>query len=116
MGGFSRDRNELLAAHPTVKPSAMIADAIRDCSKRGGIVLDGFAGSGTIFIAAEKTARRGYGIELDPRYADVCVKRWQKFTAKEAVLLKSGQTFNEVAVTRSNPNGETSNQEEDTNV
>lgn len=101
MAGFSRQRDELLKAHPTVKPCSLISDAIRDCSKRGGIVLDGFAGSGTIFIAAEKTGRRGYGIELDPKYADVCVKRWQAFTAEEAVLLSSGKTFSEVAVTRS---------------
>ena len=52
--------------HPTVKPLSLVADAILDCSKRGGIVLDAFAGSGTTLIAAEKTGRRGYGIEIDP--------------------------------------------------
>jgi len=62
---FGKDRESDLFMHPTVKPVAMVADAILDCSKRGSIVLDAFAGSGTTLIAAEKTGRRGYGIELD---------------------------------------------------
>ena len=64
--------------HPTVKPVALVADAIQDCSKRRGIVLDGFLGSGTTLFAAEQTGRRGYGIELDPRYVDVAIRRWQR--------------------------------------
>jgi DNA modification methylase len=101
MAGFSRERDALLRAHPSVKPWSLIADSMRDCSLRGGIVLDGFAGSGTIFIGAEKTKRRGYGIELDPRYCDVCIHRWEKLTGKQATLSTSGQTFKEVAASRS---------------
>jgi DNA modification methylase len=91
------DRGKELAMHPTVKPVAMIADAIRDCSKRGGIVLDAFSGSGTTIMAAEQTGRRGYAIELDPLYVDVAVRRWQAETGKEAVLSKSGNSFDNVA-------------------
>ena len=62
----SREEGNLLALHPTVKPVAMVADAILDCTARGDIVLDGFLGSGTTLIAAERTGRRCYGLELDP--------------------------------------------------
>ena len=71
---------ELLALHPTVKPVGLIADAIRDCSHRKGIVLDPFCGSGTILIAAERTGRQARAIELDPRYVDVSLMRWQRVT------------------------------------
>lgn len=74
---FGSARDSELAMHPTVKPLSLVADAILDCSKRGGIVLDAFAGSGTTLIAAEKTGRRGYGIELDPYYADTIVRRFE---------------------------------------
>lgn len=73
---FRHDRAEDLAAHPTVKPVALVADAIRDCSHRGGVILDPFCGSGTTILAAERTGRRGYGIELDPAYVDVAIERW----------------------------------------
>src|SRR5246127_4884217 len=68
---FARGGEEgnLLALHPTVKPVAMVADAILDCSARGDIVLDAFLGSGTTLIAAERTGRRGYGLGLDPLYS-----------------------------------------------
>ena len=78
---FGSNRNEELAMHPTVKPLALVADAILDCSKRSGIVLDVFAGSGTTLIASEKTGRRGYGMEIDPHYADVIIHRFEQFTA-----------------------------------
>ncbi|HEY6386268.1 MAG TPA: DNA methyltransferase [Candidatus Acidoferrum sp.] len=76
---FSRsgDEGNLLALHPTVKPVAMIADAIMDCTSRGDVVLDGFLGSGSTVIAAERTGRRCFGIELDPLYVDTIVRRWQ---------------------------------------
>jgi DNA modification methylase len=90
------DRDEQLAMHPTVKPVAMIADAIRDCSKRGGIVLDAFGGSGTTLIAAEETGRKARLIEYEPRYADVTVRRWQAMTRKKAVLESSGVPFDEL--------------------
>lgn len=72
---FSDTRDEDLAMHPTVKPLDLVKDALLDCSNRGGIVLDAFAGSGTTLLAAEKTGRKGYGIELDPAYCDVILKR-----------------------------------------
>jgi DNA modification methylase len=86
--------------HPTVKPVALVADAIKDCSRRGALVLDPFAGSGTVFIAAERTGRRARAIELDPRYADVAIRRWQKYTGKTATLCPFEESFEEVAETR----------------
>ena len=74
------EEGNLLALHPTVKPVAMVADAILDCSARGDIVLDAFLGSGTTLIAAERTGRRCYGLELDPAYVDTTVRRWQALT------------------------------------
>jgi len=94
---FSNNKTEEinpLEIHPTVKNTAMVADAILDCSSRGGIILDPFLGSGTTIIAAEKTGRRCYGVEIDPHYIDVIIKRWQKLTNKEAVNFKTGKTFN----------------------
>lgn len=93
---FKGGRMEELELHPTVKPVSLIVDAISDCSKRGGIVLDGFCGSGTILIAAEKTGRCARAIELDPLYVDTAVRRWQTRFGKEAQLQESGQTFAEV--------------------
>ena len=95
---FHKGRQEELSLHPTVKPVAMIADAIRDCSKIGGIVLDCFGGSGTTIIAAEKTNRRAYVMELDPHYVDTAIRRWQAFTGKDAVLESTGCTFAEEEV------------------
>ena len=86
-------RLEELAMHPTVKPVALVADAIKDCSRRGGLVLDPFCGSGTILIAAERTGRKARALELDPTYVDVGVRRWQNYTGKSAVLAASGETF-----------------------
>jgi DNA modification methylase len=74
-----------LSVHPTVKPVALVADAIRDCSHRNGIILDSFGGAGTTLIAAEKTGRRARLIEIDPRYVDVTIKRWQNVTGRTAV-------------------------------
>jgi len=97
---FGRTRDADLAAHPTVKPVALVADAIRDCSRRGDTVLDPFAGSGTILLAAERTGRKAAAIELDPRYVDTAVRRWEQHTGKEARLAATGQTFAEVATER----------------
>lgn len=97
---FSATRDADLAMHPTVKPVALVADAILDCSRRRGIVLDAFAGSGTTLVAAERTGRRGYGIELDPAYCDTIVKRVSSIAGVEARLLATGQTFAEVAAER----------------
>jgi hypothetical protein len=93
-------RLEELAMHPTVKPVALVADAIRDCSRRGKLVLDPFSGSGTILIAAERTGRKARAIEIDPRYVDVSIRRWQKFTGKAATLWPFGETFEEICETR----------------
>ena len=78
----------------------LVADAIKDVSKRKGIVLDPFGGSGTTIIAAEKTGRRARAIELDPKYVDVAVRRWERYTGKTAVLDGAGQTFEDVEVAR----------------
>jgi DNA modification methylase len=92
----SSDEGNLLTFHPTVKPVAMVADAILDCSKRGEVVLDSFLGSGTAVIAAEKTGRVCYGLELDPKFVDITVQRWQAFTGKAAVHAESGKSFSEI--------------------
>jgi DNA modification methylase len=95
-----RGRLEELAMHPTVKPVALVADAIKDCSHRSGIVLDPFAGSGTTLIAAEKTGRIGCGIELDPHYVDVILRRWEAFTGNSARHATLGRSFAELAAAR----------------
>jgi DNA modification methylase len=93
---FREGRLEDLAAHPTVKPVSMIADAILDCSKRGAIVLDCFGGSGTTLIAAEKTGRRAAVMEIDGAYVDVAIRRYEKATGKRAMHAASGMTFADV--------------------
>jgi DNA modification methylase len=115
LGGFGRNRSNvwrypgvnsfarsgaegnLLALHPTVKPAALVADAILDCSARGDIVLDAFLGSGTTVIAAERTGRRCYGLELDPAYVDTIVRRWQALTGGSARHAASGRAFDDLA-------------------
>lgn len=93
INSFGAGRDELLKSHPTVKPVALVADAIKDCSHRGDLVLDPFAGSGTTLIAAEKTRRRSALIEIDPLYVDAIVRRWQALTGQPAVCAASGMTF-----------------------
>jgi DNA modification methylase len=94
---FSRSSSEgnLLALHPTVKPVAMVADAIMDCSARGEFVVDPFLGSGTTLIAAERTGRVCCGIELDPSYVDTAIRRWQSFTGDCARDVADGRSFND---------------------
>jgi len=87
-GGLSR-------LHPTIKPVQLVADAILDCTTRGEVVLDPFLGAGTTLVAAERTGRRCYGIEIEPRYVDVIVRRWQEFTGQSAVNESTGRTFKE---------------------
>ena len=94
---FSKSRDAELEMHPTVKPVALVADAILDCSKRNGIVLDAFGGSGTTLIAAARTGRRGYAIELDPHYCDVIVRRAEKVLACAATHGETGKTFHELS-------------------
>ena len=100
VNSFGTGRDEALAMHPTVKPVALVADAIKDCSKRNGLILDPFLGSGTTVIAAELTGRRAAGFELDPRYVDTIIRRWQQMTGKDAVLAATGETFETVANAR----------------
>lgn len=94
---FGNGRMNELSMHPTVKPVAMVTDAIKDCSKRGDFILDPFAGSGTTLIAAEQSGRKAYLIELDPLYCDVIIRRWQTLTGKDAVHVSSGKTFNQLS-------------------
>jgi DNA modification methylase len=96
INSFGKDRDAELALHPTVKPVKLVADAILDCSKRGGIVLDPFAGSGTTLVAAERTGRRGYGIELDPLYIDVIIRRMAAAAKVEAIHAATGKSFAEL--------------------
>ena len=77
-----------------------MADAIKDCSRRKSIILDPFIGSGTTIIAAERTGRRARGIELDPAYVDVAVRRWQTYTGKAAALAATGETFETIEESR----------------
>jgi DNA modification methylase len=91
------EEGNLSALHPTVKPVAMVADALLDCSARGDIVLDAFLGSGTTVIAAERTGRRCYGMELDPGYVDTIVRRWQALTGGSARHAVSGRSFDDLA-------------------
>ena len=100
--GFGRQNEEgvLLSLHPTVKPVALVADAILDCSRRGDLVLDAFLGSGTTLIAAERTGRTCYGIELDPLYVDTIIRRWHANAGEIARHAVSGQSFAELAEQR----------------
>lgn len=86
--------------HPTVKPVAMIADAIRDCSKRGEIVLDAFGGSGSTLIAVEKTGPCARLIEYDPLYCDTIIRRWETYTGKRATLAACGKSLDAVSESR----------------
>ena len=97
---FGAARDAALAMHPTVKPVALIADAIKDCSKRNGLILDPFLGSGTTVLAAEITGRRAAGLELDPRYVDCAVRRWQRATGKVGQLAATGQSYEAIAAAR----------------
>jgi DNA modification methylase len=93
-------RDEALAMHPTVKPTALVADAIKDCSKRGDLVLDPFAGSGTTLIAAETCGRTARLIEYDPLYCDTIIRRYERLTGKSAVLAGSNETFERIEAER----------------
>lgn len=94
---FGRDRDDLLGLHPTVKPVAMLADALRDVTRRGNLILDTFLGSGSTLIAAEETGRICCGVELDPLYVDVAVRRWQTKTGRSAICSETGETFDDRA-------------------
>jgi DNA modification methylase len=96
---FRSERMDELQMHPTVKPVALVADAMRDCSRQRDIVLDPFCGSGTILIAAERTGRKARALEIDPVYVDVAIRRWETLTGKNATLA-TGETFEEITEQR----------------
>jgi DNA modification methylase len=100
VNSFRAGRMDELRSHPTAKPVALVADAIKDCTRRGDIVLDTFCGSGTTILAAERVGRRGYAMEIEPRYVDVAIRRWQAFTRKDAVHIATCHTFDEMAAER----------------
>ncbi|MCB2077404.1 MAG: ParB N-terminal domain-containing protein [Novosphingobium sp.] len=100
VNGFGTDKAREREMHPTVKPLALVRDAILDCTARGDLVLDLFSGSGTTIVAAHDSGRRGAAIELDPRYVDTGLIRWQDYAGKEARLAATGQTFREVRAER----------------
>ena len=100
VNSFRAGRLDELKAHPTAKPVALIADALKDCTKRGDIVLDTFCGAGTSILAAERVGRRAYALEFEPRYVDVAIRRWQSFTGRDAILAEAGITFDELAQDR----------------
>jgi DNA modification methylase len=91
------DEGNLLALHPTCKPINLVADALLDCSARGDLVLDSFLGSGTTLIAAERVGRVCHGIEIDPLYVDVAIRRWQRHTGDRAIHVRTGKCFDELA-------------------
>lgn len=100
---FGKQRDAMLARHPTSKNVGMIADAILDCTNRGDIVLDAFLGSGTTLVACERTGRRCCGIELDPYYVDLAVERAERLIGKSAIHVATGKTYAELAHSRRNP-------------
>jgi DNA modification methylase len=93
--GRRGEEGNLLALHPTVKPVALVADALLDCSARGELVLDPFLGSGTTLMAAERVGRRCAGIEMDPLYVDTIIRRWQALTGDTARHAVSGMSFDD---------------------
>lgn len=95
--GRSGEDADLSSAHPTPKPVALVAEAILDCSKRGDIVLDSFLGSGTTLLAAERVGRTCYGMEIDPLYCDLAIRRWQRHCGDHAVLERTGQRFDDIS-------------------
>ena len=100
VNSFGAGRDDALASHPTVKPVALVADAMRDCTTKGDLVLDPFLGSGTTLMAAEKIGRRCYGLEYEPTFVDVAIRRWQAYTKADAILEGDGRTFDEIMAER----------------
>jgi hypothetical protein len=100
MSSFGKHRDDVMGLHPTIKPVRMVADALRDVTRRGEVVVDTFLGSGTTLMAAEETGRVCCGVELDPLYLDVAIQRWQNATGRDAVLLETGEPFNALAPRR----------------
>jgi DNA modification methylase len=100
VNSFGKGRMDALTSHPTVKPTQLVVDALLDCTARGALVLDPFMGSGTTILAAEKIGRQAFGVEYEPRYVDVAIRRWEALTKRETVLEGDGRTFAEIAAER----------------
>jgi DNA modification methylase len=97
VNSFRAGRMEELRSHPTAKPVALVADAIKDCTRRGDVVLDTFSGSGTTIMAAERVGRHARALEIEPQFVDVAIRRWQAFTRRDARHAESGVSFDEIA-------------------
>jgi DNA modification methylase len=93
---FRTGRMEDLRAHPTVKPIALVSDIIRDCTRRSDTVLDTFCGSGTTILACERLGRHAVGIEIEPQYVDVAIRRWQDYSGRDAIHTGTGHTFDQM--------------------
>ena len=91
VNSFTGSRHEDLSLHPTVKPSALVADAIQDVTRRGELVLDLFLGSGTTLVAAERIGRRFRGLDIDPAYVDIAIDRWTKMTGNAPELVEGSK-------------------------
>ena len=103
VNSFREGRLDDLQLHPTVKPADLVADAIKDCSRRGAIILDPFGGSGTTLIAAQKSGRLARLIEYDPNYCDVIIRRFEAVTGTSAILAQTGRRFEDVAAACAQP-------------
>jgi DNA modification methylase len=101
VNAFRAGRMDELRSHPTAKPVALVADAIKDCTRRGDVVLDTFSGSGTTIMAAERVGRHARALEIEPRFVDVAIRRWQAFTRRDARHAESGLSFDEISADRS---------------
>lgn len=101
ISSMSATRSDELEMHPTVKPVAMIEDAIKDCSRRRELILDIFGGSGSTLIAAERTGRRARLIEYEPQYCDTIIERWQRLTGEQAILERNGCLFDDLGAANS---------------
>jgi DNA modification methylase len=108
VNSFRAGRMDELRSHPTAKPVALVADAIKDCTRRGDIVLDTFCGSGTTIMAAERVGRHARAVEIEPRFVDVAIRRWQAFTRRDAIHAVSGLSFDETAANSSDRTRRTS--------
>jgi DNA modification methylase len=97
---FRAGRLEDLQSHPTVKPVTLVSDAMKDCTRRGDVVIDTFSGSGITILAAERVGRRAFVLEIEPRFVDAAIRRWQSFTRKDAIHLGSGRCFDVLTVDR----------------
>ena len=103
VNAFRAGRLDDLKAHPTVKPVALVAEAMKDVTRRGDVVLDTFGGSGTTLLAAERVGRKAYVLELEPRYVDVAIRRWQAFTKRDVIHEETGLSFEDIATQRAVP-------------